>query len=324
MKIFSKAEIAELLPMSEAITLMQTAFGQLANGTAQVPIRTHIQIPETGAEALFMPAYLPEQRCFSLKLVALHPDNPTKRNLPFIRALVLLVDALDGQPLAMMDGSYLTALRTGAGSGLATSLLAAPHADTLAIFGAGKQAFPQIEAVCKVRPINRILCYNRSPKGITELGNLIQAHWPKMKIDITPNRETLSEAQVICTATRSDMPLFRAEDVAPGTHINAIGAYRPDLAEIPPELCGQAHIFVDEQEACLREAGDLLQAISAGYTRPTDWRLLGSLLFQPHAWNPKEITLFKSVGNAAQDLVVAHSVWQRGQMLGRGQVVELD
>lgn len=320
MKIFSRADIDQLLPMSEAITLMMRAFGPLADGGAQVPLRTHLQVPATGAEALFMPAYLPQEACFSLKMVTLSPDNPAQ-GLPFIRALVLLMDARNGEPLALLAGDRLTALRTGAGSGLATSLLAAPHASTLAIFGAGAQAFPQIEAVCCMRPIRDILLYNRNRERVQQLADTILARWPRMRLQLQPELAALRDAQVICTATRADMPLFAADMVAPGTHINAIGAYRPDLAELPPELIGAADIFVDEAAACLQEAGDLLQAISAGFTRPMDWHPLGQLLTQPRAWHPDSITIFKSVGSAAQDLVIAHDVWQRGSKLHMGQEV---
>lgn len=321
MKIFSKQDILHLLPMAEAINLMHTAYGQLASGRAIVPVRTHIQVLDNQAEALFMPAFLPDQYAFSLKMVALHPQN-AKRGLPFIRGLVLLMSAVDGTPMALLEGGSVTALRTGAGSGMASSLLAAPHASVLAIFGAGTQAFPQIEAVAAIRPIRHVMIFNRSQARAEALADQIHGRWPRMELEINPDRTALRRAHIICTATRSDMPLFEAGDVAPGTHINAIGAYRPDLAEIPPALCGSADIFVDELEACLQEAGDLLQAVSGGYTQPKAWRLLGSLLFQPSPWQPDRTTIFKSVGNAAQDLVVAHSVWQRGQALGRGTQVD--
>ncbi|MEL6673041.1 MAG: ornithine cyclodeaminase [Bacteroidota bacterium] len=309
MQYFSAEQIARQIPMARAIELMREAFSQISDRSARVPVRTHVHMPESEAQALFMPVSLARSQSFGLKLVGIN-DRNLERGLPYIHAQIILADAQTGQLQAVMEGGYITALRTGAASGLATDLLALPQADSLAIFGAGRQAWPQVHAVSVVRPLKKVWVVNRNPERGERLCKHIEK---KLQIEASPAkaREALAQASIVCTATTSSEPLFPPEWVQPGTHINAIGAYRPDMAELPLALLKQAHLYLDETKAAWTEAGLLIQARKAGIiTARTPKGELGEILLGRIAGRTSEgtITVFKSVGNAAQDLIVAEEM----------------
>jgi ornithine cyclodeaminase len=212
----------------------------------------------------------------------------------------------------MMDATALTALRTGAASGLATALLAAPDAATLAMLGTGGQAADQVGAVCAVRPIREVRIFGRHPGRRAELcGELAAGHPGISFLNAASAAEAVRGAQVICTATRSQAPLFEVSDLEPDVHINAVGAYRPDMCEVPAEAFGRAAVVViDQLEAVLAEAGDVIQAIAAGQLDQESLVEIGQLLAAP-AVPPAGPTIFKSVGIAAQDWALAELVVSR-------------
>ena len=284
---------------------MADTFRQISSGEAEVPVRAHIFMPEEKGQSLFMPAYLAGNRQFGVKVVGIHDENPQK-GLPYIHAVVLVMDATDGKPLALVDGTYLTALRTGAGSGIATQLLAREDAKVLAVFGAGVQARTQIEAVLAVRQIEEILLFNRTEAKAKLLKTELEEKY-KISCKLALG-EDLKKADIICTATSSSNPLFNAEHLKPGTHINAIGAYRKDMAEIPPDAVVHSSVFVDHISATWEEAGDLIQPFEAGRIKKEHIKgEIGQIVSGQIAGrtSDEEITLFKSVGNAAQDVAVA-------------------
>lgn len=292
--------------MKDAIALMGEAFTALSAGQVMVPIRMNMAIAEHGARALFMPVYSPLHGQVAQKIVAVHPDNP-QRGLPFIHAMVLLLDAAHGTPLALMDGEYITALRTGAGSGCATDLLALPNASTVAIFGAGVQARTQLEAVVAVRPITKVLVFGRSRDNAAAFAAEASAKYG-IAVTVANDPAELREADVICTATTSLDPVFADAHIKPGCHINGVGSYRPDMTEIPAETVCRAAVFVDQRAAALEEAGDLIVPIQAGRISTDHIQAeLGTVASgnAPGRTSTKEVTFFKSVGNAVQDLAVA-------------------
>lgn len=321
-------DIRALVPMRYAIALMKEAFRELSAGGAVAPLRTPIEVAPEGAVALFMPAAVPSVGGLGLKVVSVFPNNPS-RGLPTIHALVCLIDPGTGAPLAIMDGTYLTALRTGAVSGAATDLMARPDARTLALFGAGAQAMTQVEAVCAVRPIEEIRLVARSEeKGQTFIARLHE-HAPdiagRVRILLDP-AAALRGADIICTATPATAALFADDMLPPGTHINAVGAYTPAMQEIPPETVARARIVVDQREAAWAEAGDLVIARDRGLiTEENIYAELGELASgaQPGRQSPDEITFFKSVGNAVQDIAVARRAVDRAASDGRGQTINL-
>jgi len=320
----SADDMSEAADMAQAIDWMRGAFEQVSSGEATVPIRMNMGMPEQRGELLLMPVHLPREKRIGAKTVAVFGGNPS-RNLPLIQSLMMVWDGETGRPLAVMDGAWLTALRTGAASGLATQLCAQEDASVAAIFGAGTQARTQLEAVTAIRPIEKVLVFNRNRENAEIFCQEMSA---RLQLEVCPARSPadLAQAQVLCTATLATRPLFSPEHVRPGAHINAIGAYRPDMVEIPAELVAQARLFVDERKACLEEAGDLMQPIASGLISPEHVVAeLGDLCAGtvPARTGPEQITLFKSVGNAAQDLAAAAAILDVAQARGLGTRVNM-
>lgn len=327
--ILSQADVQRCLDMTSAIEAMRTAFRALATGQAQMPTRTSVKLAPQNL-ALLMPSLLhtAAQDSFGLKLVTVVPANP-QRGLPTIAATVLLLDTRTGQVLAVVAGSWLTAVRTGAVSGLATDMLARPDADVLALFGAGVQAAMQVWAIHTVRPLREVRVVNRNDERYARLVETLQRQLgtacPPLRRSGSAH-EALSAASLVACATSATAPLFSSEDIAPGTHINAIGAFTPAMCEVDAATLARARIVVDQREAALVEAGDLLQALAQGQiTGAESWLELGQLVNEekPVRQSPDDVTFFKSVGLAIQDLAVATRVYERARALGIGVEVEM-
>ena len=327
MLALTAADVQTLVPMTDAIALMKAAFADLSAGLALAPVRTPVPIPAESAVTLVMPASVPSVSGLGLKVVSVFPHNPA-HGKPLIHALVVLIDPTDGAPLAVLDGTALTALRTGAVSGAATDLLALPDAHVLTLFGAGAQAVTQARAVCAVRSINEIRIISRTPERITQFIAQMRESDPEigalMHAVATP-RNALNNAHIICTATTATEPLFADTDVAPGTHINAVGAYTPMMQEVPSETVARAYVVVDQFAAAWEEAGDLIKARDAGLMHEDSAVELGAIVngMSPGRISPTQITLFKSVGNAVQDIAVARRAFDRARERGMGQNITL-
>src|SRR5712691_5589118 len=327
--ILSRADIQRCLNMTEAIEAMRVAFSALSVGHAQVPQRLAVDLPEQGV-VLLMPSLLQtaEQHAFGLKVITVIPQNPL-RGMPRSYASVLLLDATTGKTLAILEGGWLTAMRTGAASGLATDLLARRDADVLALFGAGAQAPMQVLAIHTVRPLREVRVVNRNDQHyealVASLQSMLGAACPPIH-RATSASEALFGTSLVACATAATEPLFRWKDVAQGTHINAIGAFTPAMCEVDAETLSHARLVVDQREAALIEAGDLLQALEQGMIAgPESWTELGALVTgsQPGRQTEDEVTFFKSVGIAVQDVAVAALVYRRARELGVGIEVEL-
>ena len=324
-RILSRSDIRQLIDMPKAVSLMEIAFDAISGNQAEAPVRTHIHMPEWNGESLYMPVYVKKEGLFGLKLVGMSGNNPP-RGMPLIRATIFLVNAENGMPLSLMEGGFITALRTGAGAGLATRFLARKDAEVLAIFGTGAQALPQVEAVSVVRDIKQVIVFARNPEKADDFATRITAETGLPAI-VGTQPEMLKEADIICTATKSPIPVFLHQHLKPGVHINAIGAYRPDMAEVPAETITQSTVFVDQKEACLKEAGDILQPIHSGIWHETKIKgELGEIVAGKISGRTsnEEITVFKSVGNAVQDLVVAGYLFAKAKQTRVGQDVDLD
>jgi ornithine cyclodeaminase len=327
MLVLTRGQVRDLVSMPDAIELMKTAFAELSAGRTNSPLRTVIPLPDREGDALFMPAYVPAMDALGLKSVNVFRRNP-ERGLPVIHAIVSLVDPETGQPLALMDGTYLTALRTGAVSGAAADLLSRPESRVLAAIGAGAQGVTQIAAVCAVRPIERVIAIDVSESALERLRQLLRVDWPEIesRLETTTDASAVSEADIICTATTSHTPVFRDGDVQPGTHISAVGAYTPEMQELPAETVARATVVVDAIDAALSEAGDLIIPLRDGLvTREHFARELGMVASgsAPGRTSDDEVTLFKSVGNAVQDVVVAKRAVERAREQGVGTEIEL-
>lgn len=328
LKIISGEEVNQAVTMAEAIEAVKKSFIQLSEGKAEIPLRSSVEVKENKGVCLFMPAYLAESNALGMKIVTVFPENQ-KKNLPTVLAAVFVLDSETGQPLAMIEGSSLTALRTGAASGVATDLLAREEARVVAIFGAGQQAYTQLEAVCTVRSIQKVLVYDiireKSETFVKEMKSRGAPIPSDMAAADSPS-QALSETDIICTATTSHQPLFADEDLQAGVHINGIGSYTPEMAEIPPQTVVRSKVIVDSFQASLAEAGDLIIPIEKGLISREDIHgEIGEVASGKIAGREtdKELTFFKSVGVAVQDVATAALILRRCQALGLGCSVDI-
>jgi len=325
LRFLSASDVVQALPMSEAIEAMKHAFRLLAAGQVVMPPRTHIEAAEPPGDALVMPSYVPADEAMGIKVVTVYRGNRAS-GLPVIQALMLVLDAATGSPVAVMDGTSLTAIRTGAASGAATDLLANPDASTVAIFGSGPQARTQLEAVCTVRSIRRARVLDPDAARAAAFA-LEMAERLGVPIEPVPSSaNALAEADIVCTATTSTVPVFADAELAPGAHINAIGSYKPAVREIPGETVRRARVVVDHRPAALAEAGDLLIPMVEGLIgREHIWAELGEILAgtRPGRQSPGQVTLFKSVGLAVQDLCAARRVLANARLRGLGSSLPL-
>jgi ornithine cyclodeaminase len=229
------------------------------------------------------------------------------RGLPTVQAVVVWFDATTGRPVALLDGATITAMRTGAASGVATRLLARPDAATLAMIGAGGQAEWQVRAVLAARPIREVLVHARHAEGRDAFADRMAAATGVAVRAVASAREAVEAADVVCCATTSTEPVFDAAWVRPGTHVNGVGAFRLGMVELPPGLFGRADVCaVDAMEAARAEAGDVMAAVEEGLVREPDLIEIGTIGPDWVAGRaPDAITVFKSVGLAIQDVAAA-------------------
>lgn len=328
MLVLSRSDVKRLVPMAQAIDLMAVAFADLAAGKAQSPLRTLLDVGRGPGVSLFMPAYVPSASALGLKVVSVFTGNE-KKGLPTITSVVCLLDDETGQPVAMMDGGYLTALRTGAISGLATRLLAREDSTVLTVIGAGAQGVTQAAAVCEAREIERVVFVTRSEERARQVRESLASDWPDLagRVETTQDvADAVRRADIICTATTSATPVFDDTDVKPGAHINGVGSFKPEMQEIPAATIARATVTVDELEPALEEAGDLIVPLRDGLIEKSHvMREIGHLVLGdiPGRTSDSEITFFKSVGNAVQDVVVGRFAYDEATRQGVGQQVAL-
>ena len=328
MLLLTAEDVRKALPMNEAIEAMKNAYAALSDGTAVVPLRTRLPIPHSEALSLFMPAFVNSQEgdALAIKVVSLFPTNP-RRGLAYIQAAVLVFDPETGQAIALLEGSSLTAIRTGAAGGAAIDLLARPDSKVAAIFGAGAQGRTQLEAACTARQIETAFIFDRNAGKAESLAAEIKSKGSvKQDIRVAHSaREAIETADIICTATTSAKPVFEDQHVKPGTHISAVGSYTPDMQEVPAETLLRARIFVDSRSASLEEAGDLIQPIRAGLFDETHiCGELGEVMLGKRRGreSPEEITYFKSVGIAVQDAMAAQVALTNARKMNIGTQVD--
>lgn len=325
LQLYSAADVRRALPMAEAIEGVKAGYAQLSAGRVQAPLRTPLNVSPDDV-TLIMPFYAPHNGgALGLKLVSVFNSN-VPRGLPLIHSIVLAVDPASGAPLALIEGSSLTAIRTGAASGAATDVLARPDSAVAAIFGSGVQARRQLEAICTVRPIERIYVY--SLVGAEAFAAEMAGNGP-VPADIIiagSAREALAGADVICAATTTRTPVFDGRDLRPGTHINGIGSFTPEMQEIDATTVRRSRVFVDSIEAALAEAGDLIIPLNAGEIALDHISTeIGEVIagLKPGRTSAAEITFFKSVGVSVQDAMAAQIVLRNGPALGLGTTIEL-
>ena len=327
MLILNAEEVKKSLPMAAVIKAMKSAYAALSDGKTEVPLRAHLPIPPHAGTALFMPAFIADNgtEALTLKAVSIFPKNSTA-GLPIIHAAVLVFDPSTGKPVALLEGGTLTAIRTGAASGAATDILARPDSHTAAIFGAGVQGRTQLEAVCTAREIKTAWIFDSDANRAQAFVNAMAGHGripSDLRVAAAPE-EAASSGDIICTATTSNSPVYPADAVRPGTHINGVGSYTLDMLENPPEIYNRACAFVDSREAVLAEAGETVAAINQKLLFPAELTELGDVVLgkEQGRFSSKQITFFKSVGVAVQDALSAQLALKNAREMGLGQEVD--
>ncbi len=322
--LLNRNDVARVLQMKDCIAALEAAFAEMATGTAVLPLRTAIKPP--AGLSLYMPAYLQEMNALACKVVTVYKDNPARHDLPTVLGTVLLQDAETGAVVGIMDGGYLTAVRTGAVSGLATKYLAREGGpQTAAIFGAGVQAKMQLWAVCEAREIELAYVMDIIPEA-AETFVIEMSEKLGLPVRIAEDTAVMLEADIICAATSSAEPIFDGARVKPGTHINGIGSHSPGARELDTAIVRRSLLIADSREACLNEAGDVMIPISEGAITPDHIHAeLGEIVagMKPGRTSEEQITLFKSNGLAIQDAATARLVFDRAREAGIGVEVEL-
>jgi len=322
--ILNRDEVASVLNMQDCIASVESAFAELSNGTADMPLRTNIKPP--GGISLYMPAYLKEMKALACKVVTVYKDNPSKHDLPTTIGKVLLQDPDTGDVICIMDGGFLTAMRTGAASGVATKYLARKGENmTAGIFGTGVQARMQLRAVCEVRDINKAWAYDINLDAANKFAQLMREKLG-IEVSVADDPEALLQADIICTATSSPTPIFDGSKVRPGTHINGIGSHTPNARELDSAIVRRSKFIGDSREACFNEAGDIIIPFEAGEIQESHYFAdIGEIVTgkKDGRVSDEEITVFKSNGLAVQDAATAKLVYDKAIAAGIGTEIQI-
>lgn len=326
MLYLSKDDLQNLLTMEQAIECMKEAYITFSKREADIPPRTHIEIPEGKGFALFMPGYVPSVKSFGVKVVSLFPNN-TAKDLPATIGVIILFDPQSGFPEVLLDGTFLTSLRTGAGTGIATAKLAREDSKTLGLIGTGSQAYHQLEGVVAVRPIKTILIYNRTAeKGkrfVKEVRKTLKRK--DLEIRFVESAEEAAQADIIITSTSANTPVLKGEWIREGTHINAIGAFSPQMQEIDEEVVRKSDLITVDSKEGTKKVGDLAIPLRKNVIKEDDIVEIGEILCNEDRGRKtdSDITLFKSVGIAVQDIYLGKLAYELSEKNGIGRKISL-
>jgi len=307
MLLINRTELEQVLPMPDAIQAIEDGFREHQLGRSLTPLRMHVEVAQMDGVYLLMPSFLEKAALFGTKLLSVYPQN-RQRQKPTINSVYILNDAVDGVFIAMMDGFFLTGTRTGAASAVAAKYLAREDAAVHGIIGCGGQAIFQALAVSTVRPIKKMLVYGRREEAAQAFSREA-AQKLEIPVEVMSSpRAVAGQADILTTVTTSATPVIAFADLKPGCHLNAVGAFKPTMQEIAGDVLKKALVVVDTYQGCLKEAGDLIIPIEKGeYMREEIHAELGEILLGKKSGRSADdqITLFKSVGIAFEDLQAA-------------------
>jgi len=323
--VLTARDVEHLLPMDACIEVMAEALSALARGEVFQPLRMIVQPPKAHGLMAVMPAHIAGgQPAYGLKAICVFHGNAAKGKDTH-QGGVLLFDNETGELLALMNAAAITAIRTAAVSGVATRLLAREDAGTLAILGSGIQARSHLSAMACVRKIRGVRVASRRTDRAQRFAEDLQGRYPFPIQAVETAERAIRGADLIVTATSAAEPVVRRDWIAPGAHLNAVGASLPTRREVDTATMAAASVFVDRRESTLNEAGDYLLAMREGAIGPQHIRAeIGEVLIhaKPGRTAPEEITLFKSLGLAVEDVAVAEYLHRRAQATGAGTWVE--
>jgi ornithine cyclodeaminase len=320
--IVPQKRVAELLPMHECVDVMTNVLRTLSRGDHVLPLRSLIRTPDGSSVLGVMPAILGEPACMGIKVITYFPEN-AKHGFDSHQGAVLLFEPEHGSLVAIIDASSITGIRTAAASGAATRALARDDAGDLAIIGAGTQAITHLEAMMVVRKLKRVRVWDRNSDHARAFAAR-QSKRHGVTIEAMSSASgAVENADIVCTTTSSRDPVLNGDWIAPGAHINAVGACFPDTRELDTKAVVNSRLFVDRRESALNEAGDFLIPRSEGAIG--DDHIVGELgdVFLgkvPGRQSPQDVTLFKSLGIAIEDLAAAHHIWNKAKAAGEPAV----
>ncbi len=328
MLVLGAQDIREIFPMKDAIEADKKAFLLHSRGETEVPVRISFSV-RNDDKSQFMPAFVKgDVNRVGIKIVSTFMDNPG-RGLPVVTAQVLLLCPETGMVCAMMDGTEVTKIRTGAISGAATDILAREDAKVGALFGTGAQAASQLEAMLTARKLEEVRVFDKNPEWIRgfidRCAPLAESFGTRLVEAVSP-KGAVDQADVITAVTTSKTPVFDGRDVKEGAHVNGVGSYTPQARELDFELIDRSRVYVDNREAVLAEAGDFLIPMGEGkYSAERIMGELGEVLDGKIAgrMGPRDITVMKTVGYAVLDVVAAYRIYSRAMQLGRGRELDI-
>ena len=317
MILLNRKDMKNIFSMEEAVQACKTAFRTFSAGESVIPLRTNISVPKHEGLTLFMPGYVEAMDAAGIKIVSVYPKN-SEKGLPSVPATMVLMDSATGEVCCILDGTYLTQLRTGAAAGAATDILARSDAKIGALIGTGGQALSQLEAMLTVRELKEVRIYSRNKSKAKKFIDLAKEELVMAKtqlIAVSTSDEAIIEADIITTVTTSKKPVFDGKKVKQGAHINGVGSFMPDMQELDEEIINRADkIFFDSFDAVMAEAGDFIipleksninkEKINGELGQILEGKLKGRE-------SENEITLFKTVGIAVQDIVTANEIYQK-------------
>lgn len=320
--VLDRQDVTRLLPMQECVEVMADVLATVAKGDAILPLRPMIRLPASPNIFALMPAYLGEPKSVGVKVLTVFPVNHGTP-IDAHQGAVLLFEAVHGRLLAILDATTVTAIRTAAVSAVATRLLAREDAADLAILGAGTQGHMHLEAMMLVRPIRRVRIWSRTAAHADDLAQLARDRFDIRAESCASPADAVTGATIVCTTTASATPVVDGDWVAPGAHINAVGACIPTTRELTTEVVQRSRLYVDRRESALAEPGDILIPLGEGaIQRSHILAEVGELLLpggeRLGRRSADEITLFKSLGLAVEDLAAAHHVYHKARASGTG------
>ena len=328
--ILKESDMSSMISMSDIIEADKEALSIYSSQKSNIPLRSNLDIPEYKGQCLFMNGYAAPAKALGVKIVSVYPENINK-NLTSVPATMVLVDAETGMVNSLLDGTYLTRLRTGAISGLATDILSRKDSKIFALFGTGGQAVTQLEAVLTVRKIEEVRVFDVFKERAKEFAaKMTEKFGKKFNVKIiaaVSSDKAVENADIITTVTTSKKPVFDANKVKKNVHINGVGSYTPEMQEIPGDILVKANkIFVDTRDGAINESGDLIKPIQSGLIKKEKINgELGEVIngLMKGRESDDEMTFFKTTGSAVLDLVAAQKIYEMAKAKKIGQMVDL-
>lgn len=324
MLLLKKEDIKKVFTMEDAIESVKEAFSMYSQGKSQVPLRTNIQVPKSNGTLLFMPAFAEDLNAASLKIVNIYPDN-AKKNLPTAPAQVMLIDTETGLVEAILDGTHMTQMRTGAATGAAFDILGVMDAKVGAMIGTGGQAATQLEAMLAVRNLETVKVYDLDPQRLEAFVEAMRkeiGHYGAEIVAVSSSDEAVEDADLLVTVTPATSPVFDATKCKKGVTVSCVGAYQHHMQEMDPVILTRASkIYFDSKEAVLDESGDILIPLAEGIITEDDFTgelgqvLTGEIVGRE---NDDEIIVFETVGIGTQDLTAARTAYKKAKAAGIG------